>query len=72
MNRYKMIVVVMCLLVTFSIVVSAGENLSVLPKEIDGMKINEMMNHYLRQQVQLKFENWKGEYERRKKPEQID
>lgn len=71
MNTYKKIVIAACLSTILNIVVSAGENLSVLPKEIYGFKKNEMMNHYLRRQVQEEFENWKGEYERRKKPEQI-
>jgi dienelactone hydrolase len=49
----------------------ADENLGVLSKTIDGVAVSDMMNHYLRQQAQREFKEWKRDYEQRKTPEQV-
>jgi hypothetical protein len=71
MNRCKTIALIVSLIMVFSSVTSADENLSVLPGKIGEIKRNEMMNHYLRGLAQQEFENWKEEYENRDTPEQI-
>ncbi|MCP4263836.1 MAG: hypothetical protein GY774_40970 [Planctomycetes bacterium] len=71
MNRQKMCIVVVCLSLLFSTLIFADENLQVLPKTINGVKPVDMMKHYLRNQAQKEFEEWKADYEQRKTPEQI-
>jgi dienelactone hydrolase len=72
MNRHKTALAVVFLLLAVNTAAwTQEENLNVLPETIDGFKPNEMMNHYHRRQVQQEFDNWKGEYERRKTPEQV-
>jgi len=74
MNRNKTTLIVLFLLLvvnTTGWTQAQQEKLNVLPKKIDGFEASEMMNKYLLKKVLQEFENWKGEYERRKTPEQI-
>jgi len=71
MNRNKTALAVVFLLLAVNATGWTQENLNVLPETIDGFKPSEMMNRYHRRQVRQEFENWKGEYERRKTPEQV-
>jgi cephalosporin-C deacetylase-like acetyl esterase len=71
MNRNKIALAIVFLLLTINTTGWTQENLNVLPETIDGFKPNEMMSRYHRRQVQQEFDNWKGEYERRKTPEQV-
>ena len=71
MQRYGIVVRVFCLSLMFSGFAAAEDDLRVLPETIEGFNTNEMMYRYLRRQVEAEFENWKGEYERRKTAEQI-
>ncbi|MHC4461591.1 MAG: alpha/beta hydrolase family protein [Planctomycetota bacterium] len=76
MNRQRIALVVVCLSLALNIGSATGaalakEMLSVLPETVDGVAVSDMMNHYLRQQARRKFEEWKGDYERRKTPEQV-
>jgi dienelactone hydrolase len=71
MNRQRMVAMLICLLLTLTIIASAEEDLSVLPGTVDGIKANEMMKHYLLRQADQNFEKWKAEYEARKTSQQI-
>ncbi len=71
MNRKRITVVVVCLCLVGIASVSADENLRVLPETIGGVAVCDMMNHYLRQQAQREFEEWKRDYEQRKTAEQV-
>ncbi len=48
-----------------------NETLRVLPETIDGVPTAEMTAHYLQQQAQLRFEQWRQRYEQLKTTEQI-
>jgi len=71
MNKNKKVLTALFLMLAINTTSWTQENLKVLPETIDGFKPSEMMNNYLLRQVLQEFENWKGEYERRKTPEQI-
>jgi len=71
MNRQRISVVVVCLSLLVNAGASADEDLRVLPETINDVKASDMMNHYLRREAQLHFENWKARYEQLKTPEQI-
>ena len=61
MNRQRIAVVVVYLCLVSIAGVSANENLRVLPETIDGVTLDKIMGHYLRQQAARQFENWKRE-----------
>ena len=71
MNRQRIVVAVVYLCLVSIAGVSANENLRVLPEIIDGVTLDKIMGHYLRQQAARQFENWKREYEQRKTAEQV-
>jgi len=48
-----------------------GEDLAVLPAQVDGVPTRDMMKRYLRVQVERAWEQWQKHYEARKTPEQI-
>ena len=71
MNRQRISTVVVCLSLLVNAGTSADEDLRVLPEMINDVKASDMMNHYLRREARLHFENWKARYEQLKTPEQI-
>jgi len=71
MNRYSMVVRVMCLAFFFNGAGLIAEDLRVLPETVDGVKPAEMMDRYLRGLARDQFEDWQEQYEQRKTPEQI-
>lgn len=71
MNRQRITVVVVYLSLVSIAGASANDNLRVLPETIDGVTLDKIMGHYLRQQAARQFENWKREYEQRKTAEQV-
>ena len=54
-----------------SVVARAEDELRVLPETVDGLQTSDMMHHYLRQQAQHRFEQWRAQYGQLKTPEQI-
>ena len=72
MNRKDLVVAVAGLGLMLGPIAPAGENLRVLPEQIDGVAPAEMMSHYLLGLAEHQFENWKRQYEQRTTPEQID
>ena len=68
MNLQRSVATIVCLGLMFSVMVSAAEDLRVLPEKIDNVTPDDMMSHYLRQIAQQKFENWKAQYEQIKTP----
>ena len=71
MNRYSMVVRVMCFAFFFNGAGLTAEDLRVLPETVDGVKPAEMMDRYLRGLAQAQFEDWQEQYEQQKTPEQI-
>lgn len=71
MHRKRNIAVAITLSLLLTTPILAGQNLRVLPEKINGVNPPDMMNHYLRAQAAVNFENWKQQYEKRKTPEQI-
>ena len=71
MNLQRLITMVVCLGLTLNAAVFSQEDLRVLPEKTNNVAPGDMMSHYLRRLAGQKFENWKEQYEQRKKPEQI-
>jgi cephalosporin-C deacetylase-like acetyl esterase len=71
MNLQKMSIVIVCFSLLFNTVMTAKENLQVLPETVNGIKPADMMNNYLLSQAHQEFTKWKADYEQRKTPEQI-
>ncbi|UCE49826.1 MAG: acetylxylan esterase [Phycisphaerales bacterium] len=71
MNGQRTFATVLCLLFVLSTAGLAGEDLRVLPDNIDGVKPADMMSRYLHRLARVEFDNWKKQYEQLKTPEQI-
>jgi len=71
MRRGTLVAVVAGLCLLAGSIAVAQENLRVLSETVGGAPAGEMMSRYLLRQAKPLFEQWRGQYEQRKTPEQI-
>ncbi|NLH43121.1 MAG: hypothetical protein GX448_14880, partial [Planctomycetes bacterium] len=71
MRRGTLVAVVAGLCLLARSIGVAQENLRVLSETVGGAPAGEMMSGYLLRQAKPLFEQWRGQYEQRKTPEQI-
>ena len=71
MKRKSIALIIVYLSFLSNIVLSAENDLRVLPEKIDGVETRDMMKNYLIKQVRSAHQRWKNEYELLKTPQQI-